>query len=283
MNYLAILYSVFAMFGFGIGDILLKKLSSKSDSIQNLFFIQIFSLVFTLPILFYIGKFNLTLYDIFLLIVAGAFDVLAFMNFLKGIKIGELAIVTPITAANSIITVILSVIFLNETLSSLKIVAIIVAVVGIVLTSTDIKNLHKIHTSKGILNAIAAFFCWGIYVFIIGLFEKRLGWQPTFLLSTFVIVIMTFILYFLKGTHKKKKPLKLDIKYLIIIGFLYTLGWFFMNLGFSLNKVSIVSVIISMAPAVTVTGAVIFLKEKLVPNQIVGIGVIMLALALISI
>ncbi len=279
-----VLSGLVAMLGWGIGDVFLKKPSEKFHGVNVLFYTHLIMLLFSVPVFIIFlsnNQFSLSLTDALLILILAGVDLFAFLNYFHGLKVGELSVMAPISALYSIVTVILSVIFLNEVLTRLNIVAIGIAIIGIILTSTDLKNIHKIHTSKGIWNAVLSMFGWGVYMFMAGILEERIGWQMTFFLTTAALVI-ALASYKTVSRVKEKKTINQYWKSFAIAGFLYTIAWLFVNIGISVSLVSIVSVISSMAPAVTVVLAVLFLNEKLVLNQVIGIITILVGLFLIS-
>lgn len=124
-------------------------------------------------------------------------------------------------------------------------------------------------------------FGWGIYMFLTGILEKRIGWLQSFYLSIFTLCVLLFI-YNVIFPFKQKKLVN-HRKNILIIGFLFTIAWLLVNLGFSLGYVSLVSLITSISTAVTMILGVIFLKEKLVQNQVFGIVIILIGLFLLGV
>ena len=284
---MSILIGVFcgliAMLGWGIGEFLMKEPSKRIGEIEIFFYMQFIGAIITIPIFINYIKNNtiiLNFLDIFLIIIIGAVDVVAFLSFLKGINTGELSIVSPISSVYSIITVILSVIFLNEILKINQIIAILLALSGVVLTSTDLKNIHKIHSVKGVNNAIISMILWGIYLFLTGILVTRIQWIPTFIMTTVGTVSFATIAFIFK--KNKKKPRKKDYKTFFIISTLSTIAWLAMNYAFSKKLVSVASVVSSLSPLITILLASYFLKEKLYENQEIGISLILTGLILIS-
>ncbi|MBN2423221.1 DMT family transporter [Candidatus Woesearchaeota archaeon] len=280
-----ILCGLAAMLGYGISDYLLKKPSEKIGTYSTLFQIQVITLILNIPfIIYYFSKytFNITVSDLVILTIAAIFDVFAWFNFSKSLTKGEIAIVTPIMSVYSIVTVVLSVFFLNEILNSYQLVAVFLALLGIILTSADIKNLHKIHSTKGVLNAFASMIGWGGFLFFTGFIKNRLGWLLTFVLTNLFIGIFVTLIYLLKKGNKKYISKKY-ITRLFMIALINLVAWFAMNLGFSVSYVSIVSLISSLSPVITISLGLVILKEKLLVNQKIGIGLIILSLVLIGI
>jgi transporter family protein len=274
-----IILGLLAMLGWGIADYLLKKPSIALGPRQTLFFMQLISLIINIPLLFFI-KPSLNFVDLGLFMIGGAVDYFAYINFLEALRLGEISVVTPISAVYSVLTVILSVIFLHEDLTILRIVSIAIAILGIVLASTDLKRIHKMHTLKGVPNAFFSLIGWGIYLFLVGFLEQRNGWLITYLFTSIMLFVFSFFGFLFA---KNKTSIKGNIAILTAISLLYTAAWFFENIGFSVTYVSIIAVISSLSPLITILLASIFLKEKLVANQKIGVALIMGSIILISI
>lgn len=190
------------------------------------------------------------------------------------------SVVTPISSVYAVLTVILGVLFLGETLNAIQIVAIFIALTGVALASTDIKNFTNIHSSKGVINAFLSLIGWGVYLFLVAMVKDNLGWAYTTVYTSLSITIFSGVAFIIFG--KKTKTTKESIEDIFLVSFLYTLAWIFFNLGISQSLVSIVSVISSLSPLITVILAVLFYKEKLILNQKIGIFFILLSLAILS-
>ncbi|MBU0758273.1 MAG: DMT family transporter [Nanoarchaeota archaeon] len=278
------IFGIIAMLGWGIGDIILKKPAREMDSVEMNFYIQLFAFIIALPFfIIFVLKNPITISssDIILVILVGVLDLFAYLNLFQAIKKGELSIVTPIAAVNSVITVILSVIFLKEVLGYSKIIAIIFALGGVVLVSTDLKKLKDFHTTAGVPNALICMFVWGVYLFLAGLIETHIGWLLTFFLTCFSVTFFSTLRYTFSRKKKKILSKKNGFK-LFSVSSLYVGAWLFFMLGLSTSLVSIMSVLGSMAPLVTIVLARIIYKEKLVMNKKYGVFLILLGLVLIN-
>src|SRR5206468_12655195 len=75
-------------------------------------------------------------------IALGVLGVISVAALYRGLALGPVAVVAPVVASYVVITVILVVIFLGERLSAAQILAASLVFVGVVLTSTDARELR---------------------------------------------------------------------------------------------------------------------------------------------
>ncbi len=297
--------ALIAMFCWGIADFLQALVIKKIGSLKTMFFGNLFGIFFSLFFFFYffsLGKIHIDLTSFLLLFGAGIIDVIGVYNFMKSFEIGEISIVTPISASYSLVTVILAFLFLGETLSFLKIISILIILFGIVLVSTDLKKLKNLHTARGVKESLIALFVWGFYFFVIGVVSKRL-FDYTFSgmaltpfeakvsvainLFFFSNIINTGLMILFSGIKEKNKSFSVlkakNVLLFIFINFvLYNVAWIAVNYGIAQDLVSIVTPVSSLYPALTVVLAWFFLKEKLVLNQKIGVFLTIFGIFLIS-
>jgi drug/metabolite transporter (DMT)-like permease len=183
------------------------------------------------------------------------------------------------------ITVILSIIFLNEILKTNQIIAIISIICGIVLVSTNIKESFKNKLSffTGTKEGIISMLSYGVAAFLLAFAIKSLGWfLPGILCRLFILIFIIFYAFINKQSLRARfQPSAWNL--ILPIAFLDIIAFFAYSIGVSSEYASIVAPVAASSPLVTVILAMIFLKEKLVSNQIVGIFLTLLGLVLISI
>lgn len=85
--------------------------------------------------------------------------------FYEGLRIGNASLVGTITASFAILVVVFSVIFLNEKISLIQLLLIILIFTGILMCSLDFKDLQNkaAWVNKGTVFALIAMLLWGIY------------------------------------------------------------------------------------------------------------------------
>ena len=229
---------------------------------------------FSLPIvlfLFYEGYASIDIFSLVFIIVFSFFQLIGIHSMMKGVQVGEVSLVSPISASSTVVTVVLSVIFLSEKLSKLRLIGIIFAILGTILISTDLGKIKKNRNTKGVKEAIIALFSFGIYLFIIGFVSK--GLTIVSLIATTRIITSAYVCIFAwmkKGVIKISEYKQFKWKFISLF-LLYNFGFWGYQIGVSLDQVSLVAPVSSLNPAITIFLAVIFLKEKLITNQKFGV------------
>ena len=286
---------LFVMLGWGIADFLQSIPIRKVGTKNTILFTNIVMGLLTLPFLLFPGALDITFANLVILLIAGIAEVIAIKNFYEGMRIGELAIVMPISASYSMVTVALSYLILGKVLSIMSIVSIAVLITGIVLSSADFRKMRSLHAQKGVKEAVAAFLGWGVIfflydvvseeAFIFGIRSAQTGFLPLFIWSSILIGLSLIAYSLLTGAKlAKEQILKKDTGLVMIFtNVIYTIVWLALTFGISMFGSTIIVPVSSVFPAVGVLLALIFYKEKLVPNQIIGIITILAGLFLISI
>jgi len=284
-----IISGLISMFGWGTSDFLAAKSSRKIGFVLTFFWGQ--SISFILALCYFIFKFRTLNFNnvpksIFIIIISGFLFMISALAFYKSLSIGKISLVGPITASWAMITVLLSVLFLKEILTTNQIAAIVLIIVGVILISSDLKEFfqkNKLILLVGAKEAITAMFGFGIALFLLTIVVRELGWFiPSFLSRFFILVFLIFYIIL------KKQSLKTEIKpinwiMIILIGFLDIVAFFAYSVGVSAEYASIIAPIAASSPLVTTILAQVFLKEKLALSQIFGIIITISGLILISI
>lgn len=283
---LGVLFGLIAMFGWGLADFFAKKTVEKIGDLRTLFWAQIVGFVILASVYFvFASQFSYTIKDIIIFALIGLIGSSAYLLFYRALEKGQVSILSPIQASWVIITVILSVIFLQEVLGIFQAIAIAITILGIILVSfkyEDLKRLELKNLLPGVPEDLISMSLWGVNFVIIGFLVSKFNWfVPIFFLRLFMIF---FLLSF--STLKRKKIVfkkKSVIPWLIIIGVCDVSAFLGFGLGASSGYVSIVSPVAASFPLVTIILARVFLKERLSINQKIGVVGIIAGLILLSI
>lgn len=282
---LGIIFGVIAMVCWGTADFFVAKAVRKttvfktfvwSQIIGVILFFIIFSLFFKFPVLSFTTK--------GIILFAGFLGAISYLAFYKGLQVGKVSIISPIAACWAVVTVILSLIFLNETLTALQIVGVSLAILGAVLTSFKLHDLLKLrlkNIAKGVEYAIIALLAWGVYFIFIDILVAELSWfLPMFLLKA---VAVFYLLTYSCATKKNVSFPKNIILLIILIGVLEVIAFLSYGIGVTSEYTAIVAPICAAFPMVTIILARIFFKETLEINQKIGIISVLVGLVLLSI
>lgn len=281
---LGVLYGLIAMLGFGISDTLLKPVILRIGEVSAATYRGLFitSCLFLFALL--TGSLVVpTLSTFLLLLLLGLLGMGGYYSFCKGLKVGELSVVSPISRAYIVITVLLAVIFFGESLRALQIAGIALVVlgaVGISFTLSHIKKVWKINgTVKSAPYGIITALSWGLIYFLLKIPVDRIGAVSAAFWFEGSILLFFSILYF---TGSPPTVSSRDYGILILLAIFSAAGSLALSAGLAAGLVSVVMPIVAAVPLVTVTLSFFFLKERLELNQKIAVGVIFAGLVLLS-
>lgn len=280
-----VVFAILTMLSWGIADFLAKKAIDRIGYKKSLLINQSIALgpIFVYAILFFnIPEISTSL---ILITIATAFLALVgYLSFYKGLQKGNISVVSPITSSWAVVTTLLAIVIFGETLSSLQIVGVLGIFIGIFLTSTNLKEFKKSirqGTSNGVLEAIIAMVSWGLTFLLVKPIVDAAG--PVMAVLFLRAIMLVFLFSWVRISRTKIGiPTKLIFLFLIGSGLLDVFGFVTYSIGITTEFLSIVSPIVAIFPAVTIMLAYVFLKERLVNNQKIGIVTILTGLVLIS-
>lgn len=271
------LFALFSAISWGSADLLATKASRKIGNIPTLFWMSVVGCIIALVyFIFTFSTHNLaaTYRWIPLLIFIGLLQTIAYLSMYKAFTDGKLPIVAPLIGTWSLITIILSIIFLKETLKPYHILAISIIIIGIILLSLNIEEIvrdKKIALLHGVPAALIAMFSFAISFFLTTPVTKDLGWfLPTLYYRLFGLG-WTFAYLYLNRKKFKMIPEKNNLILLIVIGIIDMAGFFTYSIAINNGQTSIVAPITTTAPVYTTILAFIFLKERPTLLQFIGI------------
>lgn len=279
-----IIYALLASVFSGLTSVFAKTGIKNTDSILVTFLRTIVISIFILLIVIFKENIN----DIFLLdkktllflILSGISNTLLWICYFKALDLGTVSKVTPVDKTSIVLTLILSSLFLNEKITTIKIISIVLILLGTFLTIK--KESKDSKDNRWILYAIltAVFTSTTTVLSKIGI-ENTNTTLITFLRTIVVLIILTTITLF----KKKYKYIK-DIKsrswlFIILSGLSTSLSWLFYFKALALGEASIVFPIEKLSLVVSILISIIFLKEKVSKKQITGIIIIVIGTSLL--
>ena len=281
---LGLIFGIIAFLAWGTADFFAAVAVRKSGSFKTFLWSQTLGIFFfVLALVLFYEPIHFTWINLFLLVFLGILSVVSYLAFYKGLEVGEVAVVSPIASAWALVTVILSLIFLHESLNRIQIIAVSLLILGSVLISFHYHDLLQFKFKKtfvGVKYALVALFTWGVYFFLLSYLVKDWGWfMPIFSLK---ILSLLFLWSYAKKTQKDITFPKNIFIYLFLIGFLEVIAFLAYGSGLRVEMSSLIAPISAAFPMVTVILARIFLKEHWEPNQTLGIMMILTSLILLA-
>lgn len=284
---IAIVGGLAGMFGYGISDFFAKKTIDRIGDLRTLFYTQLFGALFisfyflTNPSLPVFSAAN-SLY-IFLF---GFFNFVGYLALYRSFEKGKMTIVSPIASSYTVLVAITSFLFFGEFFSPVKLLVLLLVITGVFATAVDFKKLRdglqSSDFSKGVPHALVSLLIFGLYIPFWDKFLEGSGWVVWVILVRLILAVV-LLLYSL---FIEKKPILFKgwsiAAWLVLVAFFEAAGSFGSAWAYSAsaNTTSVITALISGYSLVTAVLAFIFLKERLVLNQYIGVLLIIAGLIL---
>lgn len=280
-----IFFALIAYFGWGVGDVFGTIASRKIGGYSTTFWYLVFAFIlFSLFSPFFIDSLkNLTIGLFLINILLGCVGSIGLVAFYEGVRKGNAALVSTITGSAAVVAVILGVVFFQEDLSIQQIVAIAIIMVGLILSTLELKKIQS-RTGRylSILLGFVAMFSWGIYQAFIKIPVGEIGWfwAGIFALSSFPLIL----LFMRMRAEKLNTPLsKGSFLPLILNVILLGGGTFSFYRALELGQIAVVTPIANSYPTIFVILAFILFKDPITKQQMAGIITTLLGIVLLSI
>jgi len=285
---IALVAGLGSMLGWGTADFFAKKTIDKLGDVQTLFWQQLIGVV-PLALLYVVHPYSPHLhhYDWLFIILLGAVSGLSYIPLYAGFGKGQLSLLSPVFASYSVVVVLLSIVFLGEALQVGRAIAIVITVAGILLISTDVKDLrisfrrHAFHL-VGLPEVVSAMLVYSVWLLFLDRFLDGKQW----IFFMLFIRIFSTLAVFLYAQMRKLSLAVVDRslwKYLAGIGIFDVAAYSFVSYGFSHSQYpSIIAVLSATFSLPTILLAYVFLRERINRQQIAAALVIICEVALIS-
>lgn len=281
----AIFFALLSYFSWAIGDTFGAVAARRSDAYSLSLWSYIFRLIiFAVYIPFGLSLLsNLTLPLFILNIVLGILLLVGIIAFNEALRISSAPLVGTIAASFVAVSVLLSIIFLGETLDINQTFSILLIFSGLILSTLDLKSLvkKKIKLDKGIYLAFVPMLFWGIYFAFIRIPVSKIGFfWPNYI----SFLLFPLILVYTKSRKLKIKNITKTNAFLpLLVGtFLIGVAEFSYNFAISKNLTAIVAPIAGSYPTLFVLLTYFVFKDKISKQQIAGIITTLVGIVLLS-
>lgn len=198
----------------------------------------------------------------------------------RGLALGPIAVVSPIVAGYTAVTVLLLVLFLGERVTPVQAIAIGVTFAGVLLASTDLRHLLALMgkplpgVPSGIV-AMVGFGAWGALMALAVRSQDQLALILVGRVAGFAImVLVALILRSGPPADRSRGTLAL----VVAVGLFDTAANVLFVAGLASSEATIVATASGLYPVLPAVLAIVFLGERLAPNQYVGIVVLLAGL-----
>jgi drug/metabolite transporter (DMT)-like permease len=277
-----VIYGLIAAFGWGVGDFGGAVASRRIGSLWTVLVAQtVTALVSTAILVFAAEPGNLTRLVMGAILLNGAFSATAYVTHYRALELGPVAVVSPVGATYALVGVLLAIVVLGERPSALALIGGAVTVVGVMLTSTDLRKLRAgTHgMPPGLPWAATSAFCFGVGGFLLAYLSRQLGWAVG-LWASRVAQLVAFVSLGLIRRGELRGRLHLDAGFAVAIGVgaADLLGVAAYSIGAESGFISIVLIASAVFPLIAVGLSIAFLEERPVPNQYLGVALVVVGL-----
>jgi drug/metabolite transporter (DMT)-like permease len=231
--------------------------------------------------------------------IVGLFGAGAYLAYFTGLRIGPIAVVSGIIGAYGGLTVVLAVVFRGETLTPLQIVGATLSTLGVVLVGVSFHggSLRSARLAgPGVAFALVAFVLFALMTIGSDIVIDRTGWLETLLVSRTANVVLSVLVLVLAMTAFRRiaAPVlqgeeevggRLDARVvagIALAGILDVLGLLSFAYGLEYAETWLVGLASSFGPAVTIIVAVLFMGERLLSVQWLGLAGVLTGIVLIG-
>jgi transporter family protein len=272
---LSIFLGVGGMFGWGVYDFLGGVFAKQIGPFKSFFWSQLAGLlsVFLLVFVFTISA-NVSILVIILSAIAAVIYSAGYLFFFRGFEIGNVSIVAATMNLWAVFTMLFAFIFMGQRLSPIQTAGVLMIISGATLASLNWHDIRKqgFQLSAGVKEAILGAFFFGVFWNISEIISEEMGWLFTTLFVKIGIILFLLIFSFLVKREINLSKATTQTKYMVLLmGIIEAGAVALVNFGLTIGDAILITPIASALSIVTITLAIIFLKDRVTKLQVVGI------------
>ena len=216
-------------------------------------------------------------------VLAGTLGAVGYLFFYEGMRVGSVGLVGTISAAAPLLTVVLSVLFLSETLGPYQVLGIALVMFCILLLAYAPKRRDASRRAAVVLS-LAGFFVWGLWGVLVKTSVDALGQGNLDLLLAAAYLGVTAAYAILRRNPEipadppSRKAWALGL-FVFLAGAGGAVG---LTIAYDLGPAALVSPISGTYPIIATLGAAAFLKEKLHWRIVAALAAFVLGLVFLS-
>ncbi len=287
--------TILAAFSQNQRSIFQKKLQDKMSSISSTYTRFLFGLPFVIIYFLFLNYFSNTTFQIsninitffIYCLFGGLSQIIATFLLLKIFKTSNFSVATSYSKTEPIQAALFGFILLNDSISLMGFIGILIGLVGIVITSIKKLNFKNIVFNISVLYGLLSGALFGLSAVMFRGASHSLFSLDYVLTSSFTLLIaisiQTFILtlYIVFKDIKQFNLLYTNLQDGLTVGFfgaLASICWFY---AMSIQNVAYVRALGQIELIFTILASIFYFKEKITLRQLIGIFVIFLGLLLI--
>lgn len=280
---MAIILSMAAALTYGAADFLGGLMSKRNRVLRVVFVSQLFGNLLLLVVFAFMNDGVVSSEGLLWGAGAGVGGATGVVLLYRGLAVGRMSVVAPITAVEAASLPVLFGLATGERPSQAALIGVGVAIVAVALISRSSDDTPSDGSDplarSGIVEALGAGFAFGVFFILLDGADETSGMWP--LLS---VRFTSFLLLgaAIAATRTPLRPAPGTLVGIAVSGVLDVAANIFYLLSTREGLLSLVAVITSMYPAMTVLLARMWLKERLVRLQMLGLGLAVVGIILIA-
>jgi len=280
-----ILFGLISMVGWGIADFLAARASKTNGTLTTFFWMQIGGLALLFPLAFWfeegaawtgiqwmVASVGVILYS--------AMYLLLYRSFEKGV----IAVISPVFSAFVVVAVVVGLVIFRERLSSIQYIAVALVTGGILLASSDWRQVTGLKTgslTRGLPEAFAAMLVAGVFFSILALLARQVGWfSPVLRIRAASVLLVGLLAAGMRARPDFHPP---GLPWLIAAGMIDGVAFLAFNIGIRAAPAALIAPIAGSFSLVTIVLALLFFKERPAMNQWAGIAAIIIGIVVMSV
>lgn len=211
------------------------------------------------------------------LVLSGLSTGAGWYYYYKALQIGNVKNVSPLSKSSLVLTIILSFIFLNEEITHLKLLSLIIITIGTYFIIDYKKGSNENKNNKWIIYAMLSLLFSALTPVFgkVGIenVESNLGSA----IRTFVVVIAAWLLMVIKKDYREIKNVdKSEIKFIVLAGITGGSSWLLYYKALQDGPTSAVAAIDKLSVLVAVVLSYFIFNEKMKAKEVIGLLLILI-------
>lgn len=276
MRMMWVLYAFGSAFFAGITAILAKIGIKNTDSTLATAIRTVVILAFSWLMVGVVGSFEqiytLSAHTLLFLVLSGLATGLSWLCYFRALQLGDVNKVTPIDKSSTVLTMVLAMLFLDEAITPLKLVSIVLIAVGTYCMLDKVQGGSVPKSRKWMLYAFGAAIFASLTSILgkVGIqgIESNLGTA----IRTIVVLVMAWLVVFVtKKQHGLRGIDAVSWRFLILSGFTTGLSWLCYYKALQEGEAGVVVPIDKLSILVTIGFSYFILKERLNKRTVLGL------------
>jgi len=271
---ISILCGLGGMIGWGIYDFLGGVYSKQIGPFKSIFWSQLAGAIFVFGLLFvFTTRFHIPVLVIFLIPIAAIVYSTGYLFFFRGFEIGNVSIVAATMNLWAVFTMLFAFIFMGQRLTPIQSLGVFMIISGVTLAALNWDEIkqHNFKLSLGVKETVIGAFFFGVFWNISEIISEEIGWLPTTLFVKIGIIAFLLLFSFFRKRELSLTTVSAKTTLMVLLmGCIEAAAVAGVNYGLTIGDAILITPISSALSIVTITLAILFLKDRVTKLQGAG-------------